>query len=137
MKRASKLVLILSLVFLAGCNLLAMSKEKRTNTLDDFLFAMRWHEFDAAASQMLPELQDDFMAIFQDMDDLQIIEMRTTKRVAEVEGRKLKVTVEMDYYLLPSVAIKTFRFDQTWLFYDPEEGPLHGYYITTPFPAFP
>jgi hypothetical protein len=43
----------------------------------------------------------------------------------------------MDYYLLPSVTVKTFRFDQTWLFFSGDETELQGFFITTPFPDFP
>jgi hypothetical protein len=53
------------------------------------------------------------------------------------EGWRFETRVEMDYYLLPSVTVKTFRFDQTWLFFSGDETELQGFFITTPFPDFP
>ncbi len=47
------------------------------------------------------------------------------------------MSVEMDYYLLPSVTIKTFSFDQTWLYFDGEDSEPKGFFVTTPFPDFP
>jgi len=43
----------------------------------------------------------------------------------------------MDYYLLPSVSVKTFRFEQSWEFFGGDDQPQNGYFIVTPFPKFP
>ncbi len=43
----------------------------------------------------------------------------------------------MDYYLLPSVTVKTFSFDQTWVYFNGEDSPQTGFLIITSFPDFP
>jgi hypothetical protein len=54
-----------------------------------------------------------------------------------MEGRRFETTIEMDYYILPSITVKTFRFEQTWVLFDGEDPALQGFLIVTPFPEFP
>jgi len=104
---------------------------------DDFMSAMRWKTFKAAASLMLPELRQDFIKTFASLKDIDITDVRLEDLQVSDEGRRFETTVEIDYYLLPSVTVKTFRFDQTWLFMAGDDTELQGFFITTPFPDFP
>ena len=104
---------------------------------DDFMDAMRWKQFDVAGNLMLPEHRKQFMKTFMPLKDIHIIDVRLTYLQSSEENRRFEMSVEMDYYLLPSVTIKTFSFDQTWLYFDGEDSAPEGFFVTTPFPDFP
>ena len=104
---------------------------------DDFMSAMRWKQYQVAANLMKPEFREDFLAAFNDLKDIHIVDVRLIDLQSSQEDRRFETTLEMDYYLLPSVTVKTFRFKQTWIYFDGEDPALQGFLIVTPFPAFP
>ena len=104
---------------------------------NDFMAAMRWKNFKAAASHMQPEYRQAFMKTFTSLKDIDITDVRLADLQIYEEGLRFETTVEMEYYLLPSVTVKTFSFDQTWLFYAGDDPAHQGFYIATPFPDFP
>jgi hypothetical protein len=105
---------------------------------DDFMNAMRWKQFDVAGSLMLPEHRKHFMKTFMPLTkDIHIIDVKLAYLQSSEENRRFETTVEIEYYLLPSVTIKTFSFDQTWLYFDGKDSAPEGFFVTTPFPDFP
>jgi hypothetical protein len=105
---------------------------------DDFMDAMRWKQFDVAGSLLLPVHRKHFMKTFVPLTkDIQITDVRLAYLQSSEENKRFEMSVEMDYYLLPSVTIKTFSFDQTWLYFDGEDSKPKGFFVTTPFPDFP
>ncbi len=104
---------------------------------DDFVMAMRWKRFPMAAGLMQQDLRDDFMATFKGLKDIHFTDVRIVDLQTYEEGRRFKTTVEMDYYLLPSVTVKTFTFDQTWVYFEDEDPAKQGFFIVSAFPEFP
>lgn len=104
---------------------------------DDFMNALRWKQYKVAAEFMLPENRQDFLATFSNLKDIHITDVRLLDLQESAEGRRFDTSVEMDYYLLPSVTVKTFRFDQTWVYFSAEDAPQTGFRIITSFPDFP
>ena len=105
---------------------------------DDFMNAMRWKQFDVAGSLKSPEHRKLFMKTFVPLTkDIHIIDVRLAYLQSSEENKRFEMAIEMDYYLLPSVTIKTFSFDQTWLYFDGEDSTPKGFFVTTPFPDFP
>jgi len=104
---------------------------------NDFISALRWKQYQVAASLMKPEFREDFLATFNALKDIHIVDVRLIDLKASQEGRRFETTLEMDYYLLPSVTVKTFNFKQTWIFFEGEDLALQGFMIATPFPDFP
>lgn len=104
---------------------------------DDFMSAVRWKQYKVAADFMLPENRQDFLATFNKVKDIHITDVRLVDLKVTAEGRRFETSIEMDYYLLPSVSVKTFRFEQTWVYFDGEESERQGFLITTSFPDFP
>jgi hypothetical protein len=129
----------LSLVFtLFACASHVQPTEKLGEmSRDDFMNGMRWKRFNVSASFMQPEYRKDFLTTFADVKDIHITDIRLLDLQPFDENRRFDTTIEMDYYLLPSVTVKTFRFNQTWQFFDGENYPHEGYLIVTPFPEFP
>ena len=105
---------------------------------EDFMSALRWKQYQAAASLMQPEFRQEFIQTFNAFrDDLHISDVRVVNLQVFEEGRRRETAVEMDYYLLPSVRVKTFRFDQIWLYSEGSDSQPEGFFIVTPFPEFP
>lgn len=104
---------------------------------DDFMAAMRWKRFQVAASLMQPELRQEFLANFAPLRDLHIVDVRLLDVQTFDDGARFETALEMDYYLPPSVTVKTFAFNQRWQYFSGEGSPHQGFMIITPFPAFP
>lgn len=104
---------------------------------NNFMFSLRWKSYQTAARLMLPEFRQKFVKTFTSLKDVDITDVRLVDLKISEEGMRFETTMAMDYYLLPSVTVKTFSFDQTWLFFAGEDPAKQGYLITTPFPDFP
>ncbi|NIR95110.1 MAG: hypothetical protein GWO08_16050 [Gammaproteobacteria bacterium] len=130
---------LLVLFTLLACSSHVQSKGKLAElSRDDFMSAMRWKQYGVAAGMMQHEEdREHFMTTFRELKDLHITDVRLVKSKSFEGGNRINVTLEMDYYLPPSVTLETFTFDQTWIYHG-EEGSLNqGFLIVTPFPDFP
>ena len=135
MKVLSGFVMLLSLLACSG--LVKPVGEIGEASRDDFMNAMRWKQFKVATEFMLPENRKDFQATFKKVKDIHITDVRLLDLQSSAEGRRFETVIEMDYYLLPSVSLKTFSFEQTWVYFDGEESAREGFLIITSFPDFP
>ena len=104
---------------------------------DDFMNALRWKQYKVAAEFMLPENRKDFLATFRKLKDIHITDVRLLNLQETAEGRRFETSIEMDYYLLPSVSVKTFSFSQDWVYFAGEDSSQKGFRIITSFPDFP
>ena len=104
---------------------------------DDFMNALRWKQYKVAAEFMLPENRKDFLATFRKLKDIHITDVRLLDLQETAEGRRFETSIEMDYYLLPSVSVKTFSFTQDWVYFAGEDSSQKGFRIITSFPDFP
>ena len=104
---------------------------------NDFMNALRWKQYKVAAEFMLPENRKDFLATFNKLKDIHITDVRLLDLQEKAEGRRFETSIEMDYYLLPSVSVKTFSFSQDWVYFAGEDSAQKGFRIITSFPDFP
>lgn len=112
--------------------------EIRENSLEDFISALRWKQYQVAASLMQPEFRQEFIQTFSAFkDDLHISDVRQVSMQSFEEGRRIETVLEMDYTLLPSITLKTLTFDQVWLYTEESDTSEGGFFIVTPFPDFP
>ena len=103
----------------------------------DFSKALRWKQFKVAASHMDEEVRKPFLETFSNANDIDIIDVRLLDIQFSDDSTRFEASFEMDYVLLPSVTLKTFRFDQSWEFRQNVNQSYPGYVIVTPFPEFP
>lgn len=134
-KSLSSLLLVLMLV--ACGSHLQPSAELVENDLNDFTKAMRWNKFKTAASHMRPEHRKDFIKTFVPLKDLHIVDVNIMDLQPSEDNQRLDTTIEMEYYLPPSMTVKTFSFDQTWIYFEGDDTTSRGFFISTPFPDFP
>lgn len=134
----ASLLLLATLTACALGDLVNSPSEQGQEALDNFVRALRLGEYTAASSYLVQENRQAFLDTFEPIrKDLTIIDVEIQQIVLTEEGRSAAVTLEMEYYLLPSAAVKTFRFDQTWTYFDDDRKATPFYLIETPFPTFP
>lgn len=134
--RAFSALLLVALLTACG-NHMPPTSSLAEMSREDFMSAMRWKRFQVAASLMQPELRQDFMATFTPLRDIHIVDVRLLDVQSFDDERRFEASLEMDYYLLPAVTVKTFGFTQSWQYFTGEESEKPGFFIVTPFPAFP
>jgi len=127
------------MLVLFGCNYHDKQvAEVGDNSLEDFISALRWKQYQVAASLMQPEFRQEFIDTFTAFkDDLHISDVRQVAMQSFEQGRRIETVIEMDYTLLPSITLKTFTFDQIWIYTEESETAQGGFFIVTPFPEFP
>lgn len=128
--------LVLAMV---GCNYQDQRVSKiGEDSLKDFISALRWKQYQVAASLMQPEFREEFVTTFTAFrDDLHISDVRQVATQTFEEGRRIETVLEMDYTLMPSIVVKTFSFDQVWIYTEESDTSPGGFFIVTPFPEFP
>ena len=139
MKNVTKAICLLGLVLaLVACSThLSPSPKFAELHHQDFSKALRWKQFKVAAGHMDEEFRKPFLETFSNGNDIDIIDVRLLDLQFFDNSNRFDVSFEMDYILLPSVTLKTFRFDQTWEFRENVNGSYPGYVIISPFPEFP
>ena len=140
-KSLHSLICLLMFAGLASCslgNLINSPADQGQQALDAFVKALRVEEFPAAAAYLEPENREVFLETFDPLEkDLNIVDVRVEQIVVSTDGKRADVRLELDYFLLPSPVVKTFRFDHTWVYSDAEKQANAYYLIETPFPPFP
>lgn len=132
------LLRVLPLVLLvAACAVFNPPEKQRGEALSDFVHALRWQQYDAAAGFFVAAHRNDFLAQMTSREGLTVTDVRLGKVELAAEGRRADVRLEMDYYQLPSATVKTLRINQTWVYFDAGDAEPLGFLITTPFPKFP
>ena len=136
MRQAGKFLLPLLLLALVGCGVFNSREGDRKEAFDNFVKYLRYQLYPAAGSYFTPDLRQEFLDRMEQVKGLNITDVRLVRVDVREDGGRVDARLEMDYYLLPSVTVKTLRIDQVWRYReDPLEG--RGFFITTPFPAFP
>lgn len=127
------------LIALSGCSSLGLQSVDKLGELsrEEFVAALRWKQWSVAASFMQEEHREAFKKTFTNLALLNITDVRQVGLQMAGDGRRFTTTLEMDYYILPSVTVKTFAFDQSWVYFDGKDSSEQGFRITTPFPPFP
>lgn len=131
-----KAALLPFLLLLTACALVA-PPEPFVPAQRDFADRLRWRDFAGAARHMAPEEQDDFRRRFAELTDLNIIEVRLDSADFTADGKRVNTWNSIEYFLLPSATVKTFRFEQAWELAGGDRWHAGAWQIATPFPAFP
>jgi hypothetical protein len=124
-------------MLLAACAILNPPQKQRRAALDDFIYALRWQQHQAAAAFFVEPEGEAFLAQMEDLPDLNITDVRLQRFELKDGGLRAEARLEMDYHILPSVTLKTLRIDQTWRWFDAGAGGQQGFLITTPMPKLP
>ena len=111
---------------------------QRQEAVDRFIYTLRWQLYPEAAAHFVSEHRQTFLDRSERFRKaLTVTDVRLQRLDVADDGRRARVRLEMDYYLLPSVTLTTLRIDQTWVYFETDTEGRKGFLITTPFPAIP
>jgi len=133
-------VVALLVLMLFGCGLhgkMMNAQESFNHSLDDYLQRLRWVDLQGAAGYFDESVRHEFRDRFVTSKDLHITDVRLERAEYHAEEGTMDTWVVIEYYLLPSMAVKSFGFPQQWRFYPQEEYGTGVWRITSLFPAFP
>ena len=103
----------------------------------DFAQRLRWLDFPGAARHLAPVQREDFLRAFADLPDLHITDVRLESAEAGDAGRRVVAWSTIEYYLLPSTTVKTFRFRQEWEYSGGGRFEAGNWLVVSPFPEIP
>jgi hypothetical protein len=130
---------LLTVLFLlcSACAALAPVPRPFETVQRDYAERVRWRDFSGAARYMQSELGEDFRRHFAALTDLNITGVRLDSAEYAADGKRVHTWNTIEYFLLPSTAVKTFPFEQTWEVVGGDRWHAGTWQIVTPFPPFP
>jgi hypothetical protein len=135
--RKRNLFLVPAILFLAACATLEPPAARFPTTVDNFLQQLRWKDFQGASQHMAEEYREDFLNQFSGLNDLRITDVRLESTTIREKDQLMETWAVLEYYLLPSISIKTFPFRQEWELRGADRYHTGTWVIVTPFPKFP
>jgi hypothetical protein len=124
------------LVLLAGCAPPVGTTEELTPAGRDFLQRLRWKDYQGAAVYLLPEHRQEFLGSFAAQEQLYITDVQLEQVEGTASGQGITRGV-IEYYRLPSVSVRKFRFHLDWTYVGGGRLQVGSWQISTPFPAIP
>lgn len=128
---------LLLLLVLTGCGMLSSPQADFGTALENFTQRLRWLDLADAARFLEPEHRNGFLAQFDAIDGLHITEVRYQVRDQPNGPLQMESQLEIDYYLLPSVTLKTRRLRLAWHYVGGDRWHPGSWLIVGPFPVFP
>lgn len=136
LRNAFGVLLLLSLVFAAGCASKPSPGSSLLKVTKAFSERMRWEDFDVVAAYVAAEEREAFLANWKVGDDLKVVE-------TQVEGIKMldedtaEVSMTIDYYLLPSTTVKQVESQQEWRYTAGEKFQIGSWELVSGVPMLP
>jgi hypothetical protein len=133
---ARGVLLIATLALLTGCAAPTGTTEELTPAGRDFLQRLRWKDYQGASAYLLPEHRQEFLGHFTEQEKLHITDVQLERVDSTIPGQAVVWGV-LEYYRLPSLTVKKFRFQLDWVYLG--AGRLQGgaWHLSTPFPTIP
>jgi hypothetical protein len=125
---------------LVGCALSSqvVSPENQfLKTQDDFMQRLRWRDYQGAAKHFTEPLQAGFLQQFRRPEDLNVTDVRLESAKYLADQEQMETVVVVEYFLLPSATLKTFRLEQQWAYFRDHKNLPGEWRITSLFPEFP
>jgi len=101
-----------------------------------YMQTLRWKDCPNMAAFFTEPRREHFFDQTLGLDDLRITDVRLLRSTFQEETAQVKTIVEVDYYLLPSLTVKTLRMNQDWTFYPGDNFNSGVWQITSPFQGF-
>lgn len=136
MKAIHLLPVVILPALLCGCQpfLNARSDETLNETTKDYMRMLRWGDYEVACNTyMTGDVRKDCLKRLGNRG-LKITDYRFRTSDLKPEEGKATVRVEVDYYVPPSVTVKTIEYGQSWEYRDKSGGKT--WEMVTPPPEF-
>ena len=135
-KMLSMSLLLLVAALLGGCSGIAVPRPDPLQAQQDFARRLRWLDIPGAARYLQVDQQEAFRRRFNALQGLHITDVRLAGS-SEIDPGHIDSTLEVDYYLLPSVIVKTRHLHLVWAYVDLGRWQPGYWQIVNPFPEFP
>lgn len=96
---------------------------------------LRWHQFDEASIFPVDSISAGYRERLKAAKDVAVVDYRIRNIQYDEKKREAEVTVEIDYYKMTAVTVKTVIDNQKWT-YKEKEGKGH-WRLTSLLPEFP
>ena len=135
----TKRIMILLLVLIATG---ACAKIQSMNAMNDFESSskqynqmLRWHDLNMAGLTFVDDsIKDVYAKRAKAAKGVNIADFRVLFQECSPEKKTARVVVEIDYYIPPSVTVKTLEDDQKWEYVVVNESKI--WKLKTPLPEF-
>lgn len=128
------------LLMLGGCSLtdkVVTPENQFVRVQDDFMQRLRWKDYQGAARHFSEENREAFLQQFRRADDLNVTDVRLVSLEYQAQEQQMQTEIEIEYFLLPSATVKTFRVEQQWHYFHDSQSATGEWRITSLFPEFP
>ncbi|AJF05529.1 hypothetical protein GSUB_01590 [Geoalkalibacter subterraneus] len=130
--------LLLATLILSACQSTLTPQKDLHSTLGRFAQALRWGDHGAVASYFVDaEEGRAFIERQRDRGQINVTEVRIVDIVPSDEGLRAEVTLEIEYYELPSASLRRFDTVQHWKAAGIDNTGQGRWLLETPFPPFP
>lgn len=112
-------------------------REEFEQSMKGYNRMLRWHEVENAGMLFLdPDLRDSFMKAAASIKQrgVTITDYRILTSECLPDKGKAEVIAEFDYYILPSIRVRTLTYRQMWSYR--EEGERKGWRLESGLPQF-
>ncbi len=126
-----------ALFLLSSCATMRLERvgEEFNNASKGYLRLVRWQELDNSALAFVDEpLRADFQKRITAAEQVKVVDYRLKGMECRPQQGEGEVRVEWDYYIPPSVKVKTVTDVQKWRYLD--EKDRRGWVLTTLLPEF-
>ena len=130
-------MVLLAAVLFAGCGPLVSPRADFPQTQREFARFLRWGEYQQASRFLPAEYAAAFREHFAALDGLHITEIRTDATTDPKTPDQMQGRLEIDYYRLPSVTLKTRVLRLAWRYQKGARFQAGRWIIDGPFPPFP
>jgi hypothetical protein len=129
--RSSLFVLMIAIALIACSHNL---REEFDESLKKYNDLFRWNALDAASTFAADSVREDFIARTKSAKNVRIIDSRIMSEMYDETKRKASVDVEIEYYILSSVRVKTIHVTEEWGYL--EQKGVKGWRLMSLFPEF-
>jgi len=129
--------LLLLVLLLGACGLVVRPREDFGPVSRDYVERLRWRDYQAVAAYLPEADREDFLQRFSSFDDLHIVDVQMEAADFGDDGRQVRSTVAVEYYLIPSITVKKARLHQKWRYEGGDRYHPGVWRLVEPFPPFP
>ena len=134
----SFLILLLLALALPGCRKTLTPEKDLYESLGGFVQRLRWMDFNGAARYFQdPEMGQEFAQPLRRREGLNLTDVRIAQVVLSPERTQATVTLELEYFVLPSASVIEQEVVQQWQMSPELDLTGSKWFILTPFPELP
>ena len=138
-RRCFQVLLVLAFMgSLAACSMAPKVSDDLTPAVYDFAQRLRWNDYSGASRYFdTEENRQEFLQTFTGMQDLQITDVVVESIDFAEDRRSASTSMVLEYFLLPSPVVKTYRFSLQWAYLGLKPNSSESWLVSSRFPSFP